>query len=84
MERLFWIAQCVLDVVMFPCKREAEGGSTHARAHRHTYRHTQTHRHTHRHTHTHTHTHSHTHTHTHTHTQRRRCDHAAEIAVMQP
>ena len=52
MERLFWIAQCALDVVMFPCKREAEGGSTHTRVrmcrpslctHTHTHTHTETH-----------------------------------------
>jgi len=46
MERLFWIAQCALDVVMFPCKREAEGGSTHTRVRAHTHAHT--HRDTHK------------------------------------
>lgn len=37
MERLFWIAQGALDVVMFPCKR-AEGGSTHTHTHAHPHK----------------------------------------------
>ena len=52
MERLFRIAQCALDVVMFPCKREAEGGSTHTHVRAHAREHTHTHSDTHTGTHT--------------------------------